>query len=434
MGFSTWMTYFVCLCTAFLTACAGRSDNHDSYTAVVDAGSSGSRLFLYKSAPSGSFVNIQTMLEEQPGSVKGLSSFVNTPAQAGPEEIQPLLNILSAYLTEHGIPKNQVPVYALATAGMRMLEQTNPTAVTRIYQSVSTTLSNSGYMAKQVGTILGQNEGLYAWVDANYLKGNFQNNTATSGIVEVGGASTQIAFGTSLTSNPNVVNKTINGVTYSVFSVSYLGLGQNEARNLMITSTSPNSGGISNNVCYPFNPGPYDDTTSPATYSLKNNGNNISSSGSNFNYNACAGVYQSVINSVGSNVYNRVQANNTTPADISGIDYFFTTNFIGLSSVAYALNDLGASGAANQQAALQTSITTKCTVSGSNPDPWATIYAAYGNVNSTYAQGSCANSTYNNQLVFGALGIPPGNLSAVETLDGNKLSWTRGFVVLLNSP
>lgn len=434
MGFSNWRTYLACLCTAFLTACAGMSGNQHSYTAVVDAGSSGSRLFLYKSAPSGSFINIQTMLEEAPKSVKGLSSFVNTPAQAGPEEIQPLINILSAYLTEHGIPKSQVPVYALATAGMRMLEQTDPTAVTRIYQSVATTLSSSGYMAKQVGTILGQNEGLYAWADANYLKGNFQNNSATSGIVEVGGASAQIAFATSSAGNPNVINKTINGVMYSVFSVSYLGLGQNEARNLMIASTSPNSGGILNNVCYPFNPGTYNDTTSPATYSLKNHGNNISSSGSVFNYNACAEVYQSVINSVGSNAYNSVQTNNTTPADISGVGNFLTTSFIGLSSIAYALNELGASGAANQQAALQTYITAKCTVSETNPDPWATIYTAYGNENSARTQGTCANSTYNNLYVFGSLGIPPSNLSAAETLDGNKLSWTRGFVLLLNSP
>ena len=134
----------------------------ESLMAVVDAGSSGSRIYLYKTAPDGSFVKITQLFtsKDVPHELSwynGSRGADSAPDNAGASGIQPLLSALAAYMDSSGIARDQVSVSVLATAGMRMVDAR--TADT-IYQSVKTTVENSGFPVRQVGTLSGQKEGI----------------------------------------------------------------------------------------------------------------------------------------------------------------------------------------------------------------------------------------------------------------------------------
>ena len=415
---------FVVVHLAVLAACSGGSylkRPAETLTAVVDAGSSGSRIYLYKTTPDDAFIQITTLFtsKDVPHELSwydGTKGADSAPGNAGVAGIQPLLLKMTAYLGSHGIRKDQVAVSVLATAGMRMVDAS--TAST-IYQSVKSTITRNGFAVRQVGTLSGQNEGLYAWADVNYLAGNFKAGAVTQGIVEVGGASSQVAFVTSSSQGPNVVTPLVNGVRYPVFSVSYLGLGQNQARLAMVNDTA--SGGVNASVCYPNNT-----TGSPAAYDADAGNLSISTTGSNYSA-ACYGAYAKVITSVAASA-----GNNYPAAQISSLGGFNTTQFLGLSSVYNVLKDWGALDAANPQQSLSGAVASKCT--GSNA--WPGVLAQYKNVLSVFSQNACANATYLNAYVYGrqALGIQPARLAGTGTINGSDLTWTRGFLVVDTVP
>ena len=417
--------FFAIALSVALAACS--SSGHlkrpqESLVAVVDAGSSGSRIHLYKTTPDDSFVKIRQLFtnKDVPHELSwydGNRGDDSAPGRAGASGIQPLLSVLAAYLDSNVIAKDQVSVSVLATAGMRMVDAKTADA---IYQSVKSTIANNGFSVRQVGTLSGQNEGLYAWADANYLAGNFKTGTATQGIVEVGGASSQIAFVTSSPPDPHTTTITLNGVHYPVFSVSYLGLGLNQARQAMVNETA--SGGVGASVCYPNNT-----TGVPATYDAGTDDIHISTTGSQFSAAACQGVFSKMMTDVAG------QANNGYPlTQISSLGGFDTTQFLGLSSVHGVLKDWGALGAANPQQTLEEAVASRC--SGNNA--WPRVLAQYKNMPGIFAQNACANATYLNTYLYGSqsLGIRPTQVSGTGSIHGNKLTWTRGYVLIDTLP
>lgn len=407
-----------------LSACGGSGlleRSQETLMAVVDAGSSGSRIYLYKITPDESFIRIKELFNNK-DVPHGLSWYDGTqgadsaPGNAGASGIQPLLAKLQVYLETIGIAKNSVTVSVLATAGMRLVDADTSSA---IYQSVKSTIKANGFVVRQVGTLSGQNEGLYAWADVNYLAGNFKAGTATQGIVEVGGASSQVAFVTSSIQDPNVVTPLVNGVRYPVFSVSYLGLGQSQARLAMINDTS--AGGINSSVCYPNN-----STGSPTTFDADTGNIRISATGSSYTA-ACYGAYAKVITSVSTSA-----GNNYPAAKISSLGGFNGMHFLGLSAAYNVLKDWGALDAADPQQSLTDAVASKCI--GSNA--WPRVLAQYENVLSVFSQNGCANATYLNAYVYGgeALGIHPTKLSGASSINGGNLTWTRGFLLIDTTP
>jgi hypothetical protein len=363
-------------------------------------------MYLYRTVPDKTFIDIQDLVQLQPPDLNGLSSFESSVGQAGPHGIQPLLDMLNAYLDRNHIPKSEVPVDVLATAGMRLLEQSNRPAADAIYQSVRDAIARDGYRAGEVGTISGMDEALYSWADVNYLERNFHLNQATKGMVEVGGASAQVAYVTSDASHPNVVVKTINGVSYPVLGISYLGLGQSEARKAMITAS-----GLARNPCYPNNdigspPASFDADTSSPSY--------VVASGA-YQYNDCNGLYQSLIAAF------HVRDSAVAPG-------FDTTNFVGVSSVFFALHDWQVM---DQPAMLGTRVSEVC----GGIDAWSLKVAPAQGGTSKFAQNACANGTYINALLFSpknGLGLGNGRLAGVKRINGASPTWTRGYVVIRN--
>jgi hypothetical protein len=413
--------------TALLVACSGMqvappppgaiSTPADSYAAVIDAGSSGSRIYLYQVSPDGTFVAINKLFSNK-DAAHGLSYYNGSnglgagPTDAGPAGIEPLLAALGSYINRQGIGKSQFRVNVLATAGMRLLDATTASA---IYDSVRNTITQNGYRTGQIGTITGQSEGLYSWADVNFLNGNFKALRVPQGIVEVGGASSQVAFVTANRHGDNVVIRTINGVEYPVFSVSYLGLGQTEARRAMLASST--SGGLQASVCYPNN-----STGTPSAFDPDIGGALVSAAGASFG-SACYAEYQKVVTSISAN-----SVNNYPVAQISRLPGFSSTQFVGVSSIYNVLKSWGALGTANPQRALEDALSSQC--SGANA--WPKVLNQYKNAVTVFSQSACANGAYLNTYVFGkeSLNIQPSQLSSMDAVNGKDLTWTRGFVLL----
>jgi Golgi apyrase len=101
--------------------------------------------------------------------------------------------------------------------------------------------SSQGPCGSHVRVITGEEEGLFGWIAVNYLMESFSatSNSHTFGFLDMGGASTQIAFepqhDTTMTSKENLHEvrlRLMNGneISHKVFVTTWLGYGTNQAR------------------------------------------------------------------------------------------------------------------------------------------------------------------------------------------------------------
>jgi hypothetical protein len=295
---------FVCL-GGCVTCCAGTNyplnvmQDPPIYTAVFDAGSSGTRLSFYKVIPGyGGYPIIEKIgtyddfLDGVPDD-DGINDFLNgvgsiklsgKPLPLGCPGtsdlgqldveacvLQPLLTKLDKAVTDQNnskpglnLTRSQVTVELFATAGMRTEDQRNGGSKTteqifEYYNQMKTYVAQWGYGVGEFKTINGNSEeGVWTWVNLNdYYYNSFGGNTTVSqtiqspvGDFEVGGSSMQIAFPTNTPPSDaaNVYRVTINGHTFNVYSKTFLGLGGDDARKFVKAyAYSNNDGGV---ACY----------------------------------------------------------------------------------------------------------------------------------------------------------------------------------------
>ena len=289
---------FVCL-GGCVTCCAGTNvplkviENNPIYTAVIDAGSSGTRLSFFKVVPGSGGYPIIDKIATYDNDDDGINDFLNgngsidageplppgCPAYTGlnqlqvePCVIQPLLNqldgeiaLLNSSNPGLNLTQSQVKVELFATAGMRTEDTRNGGAfdtsyIDNYYNQMKTYVAQWGYGVGEFKTINGNSEeGVWTWTNLNdYYYNSFGGNTTQSqtvqypvGDFEVGGSSIQIAFPTndSPSAPPNNIYRVaINGYTFNVYSKSFLGLGGDDARKYVKANAySNNVGGA---VCY----------------------------------------------------------------------------------------------------------------------------------------------------------------------------------------
>jgi apyrase len=215
------------------------------YAMYMDAGSSGTRLYIYQIEQSN--LNVPIINEVFSKKVEGgLASFKdNTEGVTQP--IKKLLDQACDQLKKNKIDLHEVPINILNTGGMRLLtlsEQAN------IYQSIRQfILKNYHFSLGKIETISGEEEGLYGWLAINYLQETFQHHLPTIGSLDMGNASTQITFAVEdkeIQKSNHLFKLRINEKDYYILSKSFLGLGLREARNSI--SKSKNA-----EVCYPLN-------------------------------------------------------------------------------------------------------------------------------------------------------------------------------------
>lgn len=235
------------------------------YGVILDAGSSGTRVHVYKwlnsakaihNADSVELQSLPKLKTKKPWTMKvrpGISTFGEDPAAVGTEYLQELL--------DHAlniVPADQIedtPLFLMATAGVRLLPKMQQKAL--LSEVCSYAQQHTKFSLPDcdlhIQVIPGDTEGLYGWIAANYLLGGFDapevhahgKGHHTYGFLDMGGASAQIAFAPNATEAAKHANdlkllrmRTVNGQEsiYKVFSTTWLGFGMHETRERYIKS------------------------------------------------------------------------------------------------------------------------------------------------------------------------------------------------------
>uniref|UniRef100_A0A8C3A6C2 Ectonucleoside triphosphate diphosphohydrolase 2a, tandem duplicate 1 n=1 Tax=Cyclopterus lumpus TaxID=8103 RepID=A0A8C3A6C2_CYCLU len=213
--------------------------NHTpDYGIVLDAGSSHTSMYTYK-WPADKQNDTGIVIQHNECHVEGggISSYAGFPGGAAKS-----LEICLERAVKD-IPKyrhHQTSLYLGATAGMRLLNIINATESQRVLKEVENKLRSYPFKFKNATILGGQEEGAYGWVTVNYLLENFVKfgfvgrwlnpGRETVGALDLGGASTQIAFETSekVEDKDNVMELKLYGQTYRLYTQSFLCYGQDQ--------------------------------------------------------------------------------------------------------------------------------------------------------------------------------------------------------------
>jgi apyrase len=188
--------------------------------AVIDAGSSGSRLHVY------------AYDLDETNSAVDIREIWNRKAFPGLSTIEHEHRSISVYMEKlfTDAPTALMPVYFYSTAGMRLLPKTHHKNVNQLV----TDWFDKQYYWRLVSarTITGNEEGLFAWLATNYqLKLFNQGDKPLVGVMDIGGASVQIVIplkDEATIDKKDTVELNLYGKKYRIYTHSFLGLGQNE--------------------------------------------------------------------------------------------------------------------------------------------------------------------------------------------------------------
>ncbi|AOA61831.1 Apyrase with wide substrate specificity [Komagataella phaffii CBS 7435] len=264
----------------------------ENYGIIVDSGSSGSRLQVYKwQDPNELRVNtddesilksVPRMEQEESWPMKvspGMSSFADDMDDLWDDHFKPLIKHAQSIIPES--KHEETPIFVYATAGMRLVSEKERN---KMFKTVCKSIrKHSKFILNNcddhVKLIDGETEGIYGWLGLNYLLRQFDNyypdrhSHSSFGFMDMGGASTQIAFFPSNETEVerhsddmfSVTLKNVNGDVqeWPVFVSSWLGFGANQARKRYLKSLAktlvddvdydPDGDGIIqlNDVCSP---------------------------------------------------------------------------------------------------------------------------------------------------------------------------------------
>ncbi|MBA2711278.1 MAG: multidrug DMT transporter permease [Tatlockia sp.] len=212
---------------AFLTLFISFAANAESLNcqqhqcmAVVDAGSTGTRLHVFEY----DFDKTQT-----PINIKELWTKKIKPGLATLEPTQAAIDLyLSSLFLD--APTEKIPTYFYSTAGMRLLSQPKQK---QVYNLVEKWFAKwPQWELRSAKTISGADEGLFAWLVVNHQLGKLNSDEKTPvGVMDMGGASVQIIFPVENTeglNNSDLVEFELYGKHRKLFIHSFLGLGQTE--------------------------------------------------------------------------------------------------------------------------------------------------------------------------------------------------------------
>jgi hypothetical protein len=181
----------------------GAAENANRFAAIIDAGSTGSRLSIFKLQTSpGNDVDVEQVgffrdNKDESGKDKEecpLTKLKGSETQKTCDCLNDLLKrgkekVRNSLGTDH-----KIPLWLMATAGVRRQEYNNQV---QILTEADKCLANApGYEWQGARVITGVEEGVYAWLAANQHLHALKTNVVadTRGIVEIGGQSAQVAF------------------------------------------------------------------------------------------------------------------------------------------------------------------------------------------------------------------------------------------------
>ena len=183
---------------SLLSPTATNVSEREKFGIIIDAGSSGSRIHIFKWNNKDILNSISEIsrLKITPG----ISHYItyDEPGVAAGESLHELLKH-----AEKSIPKEfhaSTTISLKATAGMRLLEREDQI---RILHGVRKKLKSSSFLFERARVLGGTSEALFAWITVNVGKKTitnmsviedpmYENMEKTYGIIELGGASSQI--------------------------------------------------------------------------------------------------------------------------------------------------------------------------------------------------------------------------------------------------
>jgi guanosine-diphosphatase len=219
--------------------CVEPYDDHKplvQYALTIDAGSTGSRIHVYKFHNCGPSPELEyeTFKMLNPG----LSAFAKDPTAAA-ASLDPLLD--EAMRVVPPSLHSCTPVEVKATAGLRLLGTLESNAILdEVRNRLETKYKFVVGGERAVEIMDGKDEGVYAWITANYLAQKIGEGTKspdTLAVMDLGGASTQIVFEPRFPAETDALAEgehkyalTFGGREFVLYQHSYLGYGLMRAR------------------------------------------------------------------------------------------------------------------------------------------------------------------------------------------------------------
>ena len=226
-----WISSISCLLAGIVLVITGSALYRDKtyperHGVVIDAGSSHTSTFLY-SWP-GELEEGNAVVEEVDECYvdRGIDSFSEDP-EGVRDFLEVCLNQTAGLLQSHEEVRS-TRVFLGATAGMRLLNLSDPLAAAYIIGNASAKLDASGFdfVSGDAEILSGSDEGAFAWIGTNIItEAVIEEDRNTTGSLDMGGASSQIAF----QSDKGNIEFSIYGQDYNVFSDSLLCYGLDEA-------------------------------------------------------------------------------------------------------------------------------------------------------------------------------------------------------------
>lgn len=452
-----------------------RSSLNLKYGIVIDSGSSGSRIQIYKWEDQAQTLNTiqdQTILTSPPkitqekGWTSKISPGISTYGGTGKtkkiwtDHYSKLMKF-----AEDIIPPDkyeETPVYVLATAGMRLLPQKKQKEILK--ETCLSLQKNTRFYLPScqdfVQIIDGETEGIYGWLSLNYLMGQFDGYEKSKahesiGFMDMGGASTQIAFVPSSQEEiekhnedlSKVTLRNINGETqeWNVFVETWLGFGANEARKrylnqlINLSITNPILGNEINDPCLPRGADVKYETNN-IEYTIKGLGN----------YEMCL-----------KEIYPLLMKNipcKDTPCLFNGIHgpklNFEKDKFIGISEYWYTANDVFQSGGEYNFHTFNEKVRDYC------ESDWSQILknsdnGQYSNLDpEKFLKDACFKASWVINILHDGFELPRLGLDisdegeseekkkmekthipfkSADSINGGELSWTLGKILLFAS-
>ncbi|OAL37543.1 hypothetical protein AYO20_03050 [Fonsecaea nubica] len=217
------------------------------YAIMIDAGSTGSRIHVYKfnnCGPTPELENEEFKMTEKRPEGSGLSSY-KTDAEGAARSLDPLMEVaMTSVPNEY---KSCTPVAVKATAGLRLLGDEMSAKILEAVRHRLETHYPFPVVSREKGGVeimKGEDEGVFAWITTNYLLGKIggPDDTPTAAIFDLGGGSTQIVFQPTFKNSPHggmpqkmeegdhKYNLKFGGREFELYQHSHLGYGLMSAR------------------------------------------------------------------------------------------------------------------------------------------------------------------------------------------------------------